>query len=129
MKIGLSTLNKRISPLLDTAQYLSVYDINGASATLTEEYLLCGLSITERSAFFRDAGINILICGAVSRPLCKAILSSNINLIAWISGDIEEILQAYINNSLSDISFAMPGCCGLKKRHGFRRTSIRKGKR
>jgi len=40
-------------------------------------------------------GVDTLICGAISRPLAYMVTTAGINLIAWISGQVEDVLQAF----------------------------------
>jgi predicted Fe-Mo cluster-binding NifX family protein len=54
--------------------------------------------------------VDILICGAVSRPFSRMIMASGIDLIPEISGNAEEILKAYLEGNLFHSTFLMPGC-------------------
>jgi predicted Fe-Mo cluster-binding NifX family protein len=57
-------------------------------------------------------GVDTLICGAISRPLAYMITTAGINLIAWISGQVEDVLQAFLRGNVFDIQFLMPGSHG-----------------
>ena len=75
----------------------------------------------------KQKGVNVLVCGAISRPLASMVLSSGIDLIPWIAGDVEEIMKALIEGKISDPKFLMPGCCRGRRRFGNRRGPFRRG--
>ena len=54
-------------------------------------------------------GIDVLICGSLSIDLSVLISSSSMWVIPGITGDVEEILQAFLNNTLFEPGFRMPG--------------------
>ena len=61
-------------------------------------------------------GVEVLICGAISRPLAEMITDSGIRLIPFLSGDVEEVIQAFLAGNLPNSAFLMPGCCGRRRR-------------
>jgi len=60
---------------------------------------------------------NVLVCGAISKPLEMGLVARGIKVIPQTCGDVEQVLAAYINCELSPNAFLMPGCCG-RRRHG-----------
>jgi len=116
MKIAIPTLNQRISPLLDTARVVKIFSIEENSFSEINTFILDGLSLIEKSESVKNAGIDFLICGALSKQFLKILLSMNIETIAWKSGDINEIVNAFINDNLFDDKYLMPGCQGMRRR-------------
>ena len=111
-KIAIPTWDGRVSPVFDTASRLLVVELedkkecNRFETDINEHYFpgkilrLTGLDI------------KILICGAISRPFANMMVSAGINLIPWISGRTEDVLQAFLNDTLFEMKFMMPGCTG-----------------
>lgn len=65
--------------------------------------------------------VQLLICGAVSNFIYNRLAGYNIKVIPNISGDINSVLNAFINNRLNEPSFRLPGCKmgkGFKHRYG-----------
>ena len=62
--------------------------------------------------------VDLLICGAVSRPFYRMLMGSGINIIQDISGHPEDVLKAYLRGKLLHSGFFMPGCNGGRGRHG-----------
>lgn len=126
MTVGITTWGDRVSPVLDAAERLLVFR-TGSVAGGTSVVDLSGLSFWGRAAEIERAGIDVLICGAVTRPLLDALTGSGLTVVPWISGSVDEILEAFSCGELSNERFAMPGCgrptraCGGDPRRGRRR--------
>ena len=65
-----------------------------------------------------DAGAGVLICGAISRPLEFAIAAMGIEVRTQICGNVECVLSAFIDGSLDQAAFLMPGCCARRRQMG-----------
>jgi len=112
MKIAIPTWNDRVSPVFDTSSRLLVVEV--------DEEKECSIFETDISEHFLPSkimrltglGIDTLICGAISRPLTYMITTAGIKLIPWISGQVEDVLQAFLKGNLFDPLFIMPGCAG-----------------
>jgi len=123
MKIAIPTWNGRVSPVFDTASRLVVVDITEESETARFETDISEHFLPSKSMRLTGLGIDTLICGAISRPLSSMITTAGIKLIPWISGQVEEVVQAFLTNTLFDPRFIMPGCAspwgtGPGGRHG-----------
>ncbi|RPH85843.1 MAG: dinitrogenase iron-molybdenum cofactor biosynthesis protein, partial [Desulfobacteraceae bacterium] len=58
--------------------------------------------------------IDTLICGAISRLFHNLLADAGIEVISWVSGSAEEVLKAYLDGTLSQPKFSMPGRRGAK---------------
>ena len=60
----------------------------------------------------------MLICGAISRVLAEMVTAAGIEVLAYVTGDIDDVLEAYRGGELGQPQFAMPGCWpGARKGH------------
>lgn len=109
MVVGITTWGDRVSPVLDTAEQLLVFDAErGPEAARV--VVLSGLTFWTRAAAIGGAGIDVLICGAVTRPLLEALTASGLTVVPWVSGAVDDILQAFSCGETVEQRFAMPGC-------------------
>jgi len=109
MKIAIPTWNGRVSPVFDAASRLLVVEVGEEG-----EYSRFETDISEhfppsKTMRLTGFGVDTLICGAISRPLTYMITSAGITLIPWISGSVEDVLQAFLKGNLFDVQFLMPG--------------------
>jgi len=116
MKIGIPIWGSRVSPVFDTARRLLVVDVaDGKESSRTTENLH-DTAVPGRAREIHSQGVDVLLCGAISRPLAGMIANYGITVMPWMSGDSEEVLSAYLTGTLSDERFAMPGCRGRRRR-------------
>jgi predicted Fe-Mo cluster-binding NifX family protein len=123
MKIAIPTWNGRVSPVFDTASRLLVVEVEEEGECSRFETDITDNFLPSKSIRLTGLGIDTLICGAISRPLAYMITTAGIKLIPWISGQVEDILQAFLKGNLFDMQFIMPGCAsywgkGPRGRHG-----------
>jgi predicted Fe-Mo cluster-binding NifX family protein len=112
MRIAIPVWNGRISPLLDTAHRYWIVETKETpeSATSRSEFFIedeCYLH--RRCRRLRRLGVQVVICGAVSRRFSTLIQAAGIELIEGISGTVDEVLAAYLENRLTDKAYRLPG--------------------
>ena len=112
MKIAIPTWNGRVSPVFDTASRLLVVEGAEGSETARFETEISEQFLPSKIMRLTGLGIDTLICGAISRPLAYMITTAGIKIIPWISGQVEDVLQAFLTGTLFDPRFIMPGCAG-----------------
>jgi predicted Fe-Mo cluster-binding NifX family protein len=116
MRIAVATSNDRVSPVFDVAGRLLVVDVEGERETGREEVLLENQNIGPRARHVSELRVDVLICGAISRPLEMMLQDAGIEVIPHTCGNAEEVLRAFRTDELSEEAFVMPGCCGHRRR-------------
>lgn len=116
MKVALPIWNSRVSPVFDTAERMLIIDFNGDSVAGSEEYQFHDVFPPLRSRELCDIGVDVLICGAISNPLAGMIQDAGIRLLPWISGEVDEVIDAFRRGELSDSRYFMPGCTRRRRR-------------
>jgi len=109
-KIAIPQWQGCVSTVFDFANKLLLIDIDGQKEINRSEVTLLDEPVPQRIAMLKNLGANVLICGAISRPLAFMITGSGIELLPYISGPIEEVLNAYLTGQLTQQRFSMPGC-------------------
>jgi predicted Fe-Mo cluster-binding NifX family protein len=130
MRVAIPTWNGRVSPVFDSASRLLVVEVGEEGEYSRFETDISEHFLPSKTMRLTGLGIDTLICGAISRPLAYMVTTAGINLIAWISGQVEDILQAFLNGNLFDIQFLMPGSHGHRGKgpgRGYGRGRKRRG--
>lgn len=104
--VALTIWNGRIAPVFDVAGRLWLAD----GAERREHAIRNTTCLHARIAELKELGIDVLICGAISRPARMLAESRGIRVYGFIAGDREEVLSAWMRNELDTGLFAMPGC-------------------
>lgn len=118
MRLGLPVWETRISPVLDTATRLLVVEVKNRGELSRSEVYLDEKDVSRRCRTIRSVGVNVLICGAVTRRLSDMLKDSGIDIVPGVSGHPEEVLHAYLQGRLAHPRFLMPGWSvdGLEER-------------
>lgn len=120
MKAGLSVWKGRISPVFDVSRRLLVVEIADGAEVGRAEHDLAVETPPARARRLAELGVDVLICGAVSRPLEAALAARDVHVIAQTCGDVEDVLRAFAAGRLNGPVFLMPGCVGRRRQlHGW----------
>ena len=108
-KVAIPVFQNRVSPVLDSCTHMLVVDIDQNSEMERDNIFLGDMSLTERCSILKKLGVGVVICAGISETLSKMLQSSHTRLINGISGDVDQVLTAFINDRLEDPRFYMPG--------------------
>jgi predicted Fe-Mo cluster-binding NifX family protein len=112
MRIAIPTWNGRVSPVFDTASRLVVVEVAAEGEHSRFETDISEHYPPSKAMRLNGLGVDTLICGAISQPLAYMITNAGITLVPWISGWVDEVLQAFLQDNLFDVRFMMPGSPG-----------------
>jgi len=111
MRLGIPVHNQRVSPVLDTAKTMRVYQL--VDSRISESFQSVDLDQMHsghRADKIADTDIDVLICGGLSREMAIRLQKREIQVIAWVAGKIETVVNAFCNSELTFEKFTMPGC-------------------
>jgi len=117
MKVAIPQWQDRVSPVFDSATRLVVVEVVRGHERNRSEWPLMAAEPSRRAAELLQSGANVLICGAISWPMEMAVRTAGIQIVAQVCGQLEEVLNAFLEDRLSDAAFLMPGCRGLRRRY------------
>jgi predicted Fe-Mo cluster-binding NifX family protein len=108
MRIAIPTWNGRVSPVFDTASRLVVAEVDKGRERSRFETDIGEHFLPSKTMRLTQLGVDMLICGAISGQCAYMVTTAGIELIPWISGQVEEVLQAFLRGNLFDTQFLMP---------------------
>jgi predicted Fe-Mo cluster-binding NifX family protein len=108
-RIAVPIFNGRVSPVIDTCTQLYMLESDGRQFVANRTVPMKGASIFERAGEIKKLGIQLIICGAVGEAFYNLLKEADIDLVYGITGDIDEVIDAYRNGVLSHVRFRMPG--------------------
>ncbi len=126
IKAAFSVWDRRIAPVFDVARQMLLVEAK-AGQLISETHETLPDDFPMRKALcLAELGINVLICGAISRPLRDMIATYGIRVIPFIAGELDEVKWAWLAGGVDIGKFAMPGCCG-RRRRGAQATAMNTG--
>lgn len=120
MKIALPVCGNRVATVFDAADELLMVESGPDAESEQTRMRWHADSAIARIAQLKESGVQILICGALSRPLEHILSAAGIRVIPFIRGTDNEILNAFRNGTLTERQFYLPGCapCAGRGRQG-----------
>jgi predicted Fe-Mo cluster-binding NifX family protein len=120
MRTAFSLWNERIAPVFDVAKHLWIVDVAEGRIVGQTGRRFSSDDPRERAMRLTTLQVEQLVCGAITRSSYDALTEHGIQVISFITGDLNQVVQACLKDRLKDGSLAMPGC-RRGKRHGARR--------
>lgn len=108
-RVAIPIFKMKVSPVFDSCTRVLLVDIENNREVDRKEIYLDALSLTERVTILLKTGVSAVICGGISDVMEKILTGTEIDLITSITGEIEDVLQAYLNRGLDHSRFHMPG--------------------
>ena len=110
MRIAIANWNDRVSPVLDSAASLTVVEHGATGETGRRLVRLDGAGVRSRASQISVLGLDVLICGAVSRPLYELLAADGFEIVAFVAGEVDRVLAAFVRGELPDQALTLPGC-------------------
>lgn len=120
MRTAFSLWNERIAPVFDVARHLWIIDVVAGCIVEQSGRRFSSDNPQERAMRLATLQVEQLVCGAITRNSYEALAERGIQVISFITGDLEQVVQACLSEQLDDRQLAMPGY-RRGKRHGTRR--------
>lgn len=110
MKLAIPEFNGRVSPVFDCCRRLLVIDtsVHGPNRIASKDWSV--IERIQRPGRLREMGVRTVLCGGISADLASEIKAGGIEVIPWVSGEVNEVVDAYLEGRLPDPRLAMPGC-------------------
>lgn len=115
MKIAIPHWQGRVSPVFDVAGNVLIVEMDGGVEQARRDVMFDAADPHARASRLAEVGAEVLVCGAISRPLEMAIAAAGIEVIPQTCGDVEKVLMAFARGTLQGDGFLMPGCCGRRR--------------
>jgi len=119
MKVALTVWESRVSPVFDSARMALIAEVENA-VVVNRHYEPLGSELPlSRAVKLSELGVMVLICGAISQLFADMVEAHGIRVVPFITGNVNQVLDAYLKGLLHMPSFQMPGC-GMRRRKRFR---------
>jgi len=120
MRVALPVWANRVSPVFDVARQILIVEVIGGEAAFSENH---GVRGPDRVGLLSALGADVVICGAISHDLEERLVASGVEVVTEIRGNVEDVIRAYADGSLTSTRFSMPGCHCRRRRPGRPRLS------
>jgi predicted Fe-Mo cluster-binding NifX family protein len=110
-KAAFATWSNRIAPVFDVSRSIQVVETEAGEIVRQTQISLMNDGLNLRASHLAKLGVTTLVCGAISRPLQVMLTAYGIEVIPFVTGNLQEVIQAWLCDKLAGSSaYAMPGC-------------------
>ena len=128
MLVALAVLGNRIAPLLDTSTRFLVLDLEAGLERQRRELEMAQVPPERMMAELAEMGVQVLVCGAVSRRLAGLASVFGIRLFPFVAGDVPQVVEHLLLRSAPGPELFMPGRGGRRRRRARRRGCAGRGR-
>jgi predicted Fe-Mo cluster-binding NifX family protein len=102
MKIAIAHWQGRVSPVFDVAVRLFIITAEDGREVHRQSMRLASRDPFERAQKLSARGVDVVLCGAVSATLEKALVGAGIRVLGFLGGELESIVVAFLEGQLHD---------------------------
>ena len=124
--IAMTEWKGRISPLFDAAVSILLIRVDKGREVDREMRSLLARQPMRKAQDVAQMGADVLLCGAISRFPAATLTRMGVVLFPFVSGEINEVLDAYHGGTLMDPHYCLPGCLSAFGRRRRRRGQCRR---
>ena len=119
MNLALAAYENRIASLFESLDRFIIIDSQSNNLQNSISIPVTDKSPMHLSHLLKTNKVELLICGAISGCIQQMLEAHNVQVIPWITGNLESVIHAYKMGEIFLPQFTMPGC-GKRGRHGRR---------
>jgi len=112
MKLAVSTWDNLVAPVFDVSGKILLVQVFPERTIPLEHKEISGSDNLARIRRLSSLSIEVLICGAISRLWHDILTAWGIQVISYVTGPWDNVLQALAEGRLDSPEFCMPGCPG-----------------
>lgn len=102
MKIAAAHWSGRISPVFDVADHVFLITVENGREIQRTSLRCYDMDPFERARKLSAEGVGVLLCGAISAALEKALAAGGVQVLGFLGGDLEDILASFLEGTLRD---------------------------
>lgn len=121
MKVAVAHWQGRVSPVFDVADRLVLLEVQDGREIHRENLRLASRESFERTRELVELGVNVLLCGAISLTLEKALIAAGIRVVGFLGGEFENFIHVFLEGKLDDGRVRNEGRIGKRSGMGSAR--------
>ena len=110
MKAAFAVWNSRIAPVFDVSRQVIIVEITQGREVARNRFMFESDDARYKAYRLRSWGVQTLVCGAISHHYAATLAADAVKTVAFIAGEIDEIIAAFLAGNLDKPDYRMPGC-------------------
>jgi predicted Fe-Mo cluster-binding NifX family protein len=107
VRVAIARAGETVAPCLEYSATMAIFTIEEGAITDQLDFPLRSRDPFDRVRLLRDQEVDTVICGGVMEKYEDLLKASRIQVISWVSGPIEDLLNLFLRGQL--VSRSHPG--------------------
>lgn len=103
-KIAIPRFGETVAPCFGFSATVSIFIVSGGEVIGQSDFVLQSKRELDRLRLLRDQEVDTLICGGLQDRFEDIIRATGIRVISWVTGDVEDLLGAFLRGELREDS-------------------------
>lgn len=113
MLVAVPAFQDRVAPALDFCQRITLWRVDERGCRLVARRKCPLMEPGEKASKLQALGAELLLCGAIGRPLEEELAARGIDIRSGLSGKVAEVVAALACGALDEPRYQMPGATAL----------------
>ena len=100
MRVAIARAGETVAPCLEYSATMAIFTIEEGAITDQLDFPLRSRDPFDRVRLLRDQEVDTVICGGVMEKYEDLLKASRIQVISWVSGPIEQLLNLFLRGQL-----------------------------
>ena len=100
MKVAVPRFGEDIAPCFEYSATITIFTFRGKKIVDVTDFTLQSRDALDRFRLLRDQQVKTLICGGLQDYFEDLLKANGINVISWVSGNVEKLLERFIEGRL-----------------------------
>lgn len=119
MKIAIPIKDNELSVVIDFSLILHIVVIKEKEIVIRKNIQFNkNDDLNMKINVIKNNEIDLVICGSISNAFYRLFEMNNIKIIPYICGNLDDVINAYIDDRLNCNKFLMSGCMKHRNRYG-----------
>jgi predicted Fe-Mo cluster-binding NifX family protein len=100
VKVAVAHAGDSVAPCFGFSGTITIFTIERKRVVDSTDFWLQSRDELDRVRLLRDQGVQVLICGGIQERIEDILTAHDIEVISWVTGTTDELLQAFIRGQL-----------------------------
>jgi predicted Fe-Mo cluster-binding NifX family protein len=109
MRLGIPLWRDEVSPVFDVAAKLLIIDVEDAREVARRVIPLGTPDAPERADRLAAMGIDVLVCGVITRTLEAIVTAAGVRVVSFVCGPVEQVARLIMSGARLPSECLLPG--------------------
>jgi predicted Fe-Mo cluster-binding NifX family protein len=100
MRVAIPRFGEEVAPCFEYSATIAIFTLRGGKVIEQKDFALQSQEALDRVRLLRDQGVDTLICGGMQECFEDLVRANGIQVISWVSGNVDELLERFLAGRL-----------------------------